>query len=305
MKTAVFGRDSGAEPGSPCGAPPSLTFTPPATLAPPLHHNRGNRSATGSVAGATGGQRNSGSGTSRRTSRMHNVSALGYVEFCKLPIVGRNASTDRPEILERSYDVTAAPEGLDGVDVVAESPISPSHSQSTHFGRENTFANDDRMTSATAMSSSAAATPEAQLVCRYDARSQSAALHFNRSFVAASPRSRSSPQVAGLNRDVRNGQLICRSSGSLQPAIEMMPSISSSSSQRPIFVHRSASLSEHGTERCARLQSKDIAHEDWRKKFSRELFIFVEASRIPSDGSIARGTTEFGYATPPLWIPSA
>uniref|UniRef100_A0A1I7WIV1 Cyclic nucleotide-binding domain-containing protein n=1 Tax=Heterorhabditis bacteriophora TaxID=37862 RepID=A0A1I7WIV1_HETBA len=56
MKTAVFGRDS-VEGASPCGAPPSLTFTPPATLAPHQNH-----------------QRRSGPGRphSRRTSRMQN-----------------------------------------------------------------------------------------------------------------------------------------------------------------------------------------------------------------------------------------
>ncbi|ULU02647.1 hypothetical protein L5515_005158 [Caenorhabditis briggsae] len=93
MKTAVFGRDSG-EPGSPCGAPPSLTFTPPATLVPPTHHHsRSNtRGVSGSGASGSGscdrgggGGPNASSGaggprashSSRRTSRMHNVSALG------------------------------------------------------------------------------------------------------------------------------------------------------------------------------------------------------------------------------------
>uniref|UniRef100_A0A1I7UMQ0 Uncharacterized protein n=1 Tax=Caenorhabditis tropicalis TaxID=1561998 RepID=A0A1I7UMQ0_9PELO len=102
MKTAVFGRDSG-EPGSPCGAPPSLTFTPPATLIPPTHHH--SRTNTRGVSGSgqsgsggggscdRGGQNASGAGgprtshSSRRTSRMHNVSALG---FCKKPAPEHN-----------------------------------------------------------------------------------------------------------------------------------------------------------------------------------------------------------------------
>ncbi|CAB3402098.1 unnamed protein product [Caenorhabditis bovis] len=96
MKTAVFGRDS-VESSSPCGAPPSLTFTPPAALVPPsLHHTRGNtRGATGGGSSSSGGGGGGGAGTpgpsgtmgaggprashsSRRTSRMHNVSALGH-----------------------------------------------------------------------------------------------------------------------------------------------------------------------------------------------------------------------------------
>lgn len=91
MKTAVFGRDSG-EPGSPCGAPPSLTFTPPATLVPPTHHhsrstNRGGVSGTGGggsggLQGAPGAGGPRASHSSRRTSRLHNnVSALGVRFF--------------------------------------------------------------------------------------------------------------------------------------------------------------------------------------------------------------------------------
>ncbi|EPB80312.1 hypothetical protein ANCCEY_00569 [Ancylostoma ceylanicum] len=57
MKTAVFGRDSGEGPSA-CGAP-SLTFTPPATLAP--NHQRRPASSVG------------GRPHSRRTSRMQNV----------------------------------------------------------------------------------------------------------------------------------------------------------------------------------------------------------------------------------------
>ena len=59
MKTAVFGRDS--EGPSPCGGPPSLTFTPPAALAPPPR----SRSV------AAGGRPHS-----RRASRMQNVRVL-------------------------------------------------------------------------------------------------------------------------------------------------------------------------------------------------------------------------------------
>ncbi|EYC17539.1 hypothetical protein Y032_0030g2120 [Ancylostoma ceylanicum] len=61
MKTAVFGRDSGEGPSA-CGAP-SLTFTPPATLAP--NHQRRPASSVG------------GRPHSRRTSRMQNV---GYCQ---------------------------------------------------------------------------------------------------------------------------------------------------------------------------------------------------------------------------------
>lgn len=88
MKTAVFGRDS-AEPGSPCGAPPSLTFTPPATLVPPTHHHTrtnvravsGSGSGGGTVTSAVGAGGPRASHSSRRTSRMHNVSALGASFF--------------------------------------------------------------------------------------------------------------------------------------------------------------------------------------------------------------------------------
>ncbi|XGW14604.1 hypothetical protein V3C99_000691 [Haemonchus contortus] len=61
MKTAVFGRDSGEGPSA-CGAP-SLTFTPPATLAP--NHQRRPASVV------------SARPHSRRTSRMQNVLSLG------------------------------------------------------------------------------------------------------------------------------------------------------------------------------------------------------------------------------------
>ncbi|PAV71789.1 hypothetical protein WR25_10243 [Diploscapter pachys] len=67
MKTAVFGRDSSVEAGSPCGAPPSLTFTPPAHLVPPTtsHHNRTSRA--GISASSAQVVRHT-----RRTSRMQN-----------------------------------------------------------------------------------------------------------------------------------------------------------------------------------------------------------------------------------------
>ncbi|CAI5446206.1 unnamed protein product [Caenorhabditis angaria] len=90
MKTAVFGGNSG-EPSSPCGAPPSLTFTPSSTLVPPSSHHHHKRNQIGGGGGNSergGGERSSGgtatgpsgqrpSHSSRRTSRMHNVSALG------------------------------------------------------------------------------------------------------------------------------------------------------------------------------------------------------------------------------------
>ena len=71
MKTAVFGRDSSVEAGSPCGAPPSLTFTPPANLVPPttLHHNRTSRA--GISASSAQVVRHT-----RRTSRMQNVGGV-------------------------------------------------------------------------------------------------------------------------------------------------------------------------------------------------------------------------------------
>lgn len=70
MKTAVFGHDSdGDGPGASCCGAPSLTFTPPASLAP--NHQR----RAGAIISASGA--NSARPHSRRTSRMQNVLSLG------------------------------------------------------------------------------------------------------------------------------------------------------------------------------------------------------------------------------------
>ncbi|VDM60604.1 unnamed protein product [Angiostrongylus costaricensis] len=72
MKTAVFGHDSGGDgPTAACGAP-SLTFTPPAALAP------GHPRRAAATAGASGA--NSARPHPRRTSRMQNVG-------CNPPII--------------------------------------------------------------------------------------------------------------------------------------------------------------------------------------------------------------------------
>ncbi|KJH43958.1 hypothetical protein DICVIV_10024 [Dictyocaulus viviparus] len=82
MKTAVFGHDSGGDgPTASCCGAPSLTFTPPASLALAPNHQRRTGGGTLSATGAGTARPHS-----RRTSRMQNVGCKSDM----IRIVGKN-----------------------------------------------------------------------------------------------------------------------------------------------------------------------------------------------------------------------